>query len=264
MTDTSLSDATETPQRPPSIDRAFWAALAWVSLSVVTVLVQWAHRSYLRELLLDYNKNAKNKQDYSTTAKLDHAVNSYTMTQLVVTIVLGFLIMLTALQMRRGRSWARWVLLAVAVIPIFGVGVVQQLVRGLLANAPILVKLTMVAAGVAALAVAIFLLMPDTSRYYAALRGPVAAGGRPSMFGSMFGQPRRRPEPPPPTSPTPTRRVLDVRESPVSPPAPRQDVAEVPSPAPPPRPVAESSTRPKSGAKPKTPTGTVRAKSRKK
>jgi hypothetical protein len=253
MTDTSLSDATETPQRPPSVDRAFWAAVVWVSLSVLTVLVEWAHRSYLRQLLLDYNKNATKKQDYSTTAKLDHAVNSYTLTQLIVTILLGFLIMLTALQMRRGRGWARWVLLAVAVIPIFGVGIVQQLVRGLLADAPILVKAMMVAAGLAALAVVILLLMPDTSRYFAALRAPLAEGSRPSLFGTMFGQSRRQPAPPPPTSPTPSRRVLDVPEAPV---ATANDATSVPAPAAPP-------ARPKSGAKPKKPTGTTRSKSRK-
>jgi hypothetical protein len=261
MTDTSLSDATETPQRPPSVDRAFWAALAWVSLSVVTVLVQWAHRGYLRGLLLDYNKNATKKQDYSTTAKLDHAVNSYTLTQLVVTFLLGFLIMLTALQMRRGRGWARWVLLAVAVIPIFGVGVVQQLVRGLLTSAPILVKVTMVAAGLAALGVVVLLLMPDTSRYFASLRTPAAEGGRPSMFGSLFGQPRRQSAPPPPTSPAPTRRVIDAQEVPV-PSAAKEDVASVPPPAAATSP--EPPARPKSGAKPKTPTGTARSKSRKK
>ena len=260
MTDTSLSDATETPQRPPSVDRAFWAALAWVSLSVVTVLVQWAHRGYLRHLLLDYNKNATKKQDYSTTAKLDHAVNSYSLTQLVVTVLLGFLIMLTALQMRRGRGWARWVLLAVAVIPIFGVGVVQQLLRGLLASAPILVKVTMVSAGVAALAVGILLLMPDTSRYFASLRTPAAeGGGRPSMFGTLFGQPGRRPAPPPPTSPTPTRRVIDVPEASVS--TANEDAASVSQQAPYSSP--EPPARPKSGAKPKTPTGTARSKSRK-
>jgi hypothetical protein len=255
MTETSLSDATETPQRPPSVDRAFWAALVWASLSVVTVLVEWAHRSYLRKLLLDYNKNATKKQDYSTTAKLDHAVNSYTLTQLVVTILLGFLIMLTALQMRRGRGWARWVLLAVAVIPIFGVGIVQQLLRGLVASAPILIKVSMVAAGLAALAVVILLLMPDTSRYFAALRGPAAEGARPSMFGTLFGQSRRQPAPPPPTSPAPTRRVLDVPEAPVS--TVKEDAASVP-PSP-----AEPPARPKSGAKPKRPTGTARSKSRK-
>jgi hypothetical protein len=253
MTDSSLSDATETPQRPPSVDRAFWAAVVWVSLSVLTVLVEWANRSYLRQLLLDYNKNATKKQDYSTTAKLDHAVNSYTLTQLIVTILLGFLIMLTALQMRRGRGWARWVLLAVAVIPIFGVGVVQQLLRGLLADAPILVKATIVAAGLAALAVVILLLLPDTSRYFAALRGPVAEGSRPSLFGTMFGQSRRRAAPPPPTSPTPTRRVLDVPEAPV---ATARDATSVRTPAAPP-------VRPKSGAKPKRPTGAARSKSRK-
>jgi hypothetical protein len=259
MTDTSLSDATETPQRPPSVDRAFWAALAWVSLSVVTVLVEWAHRSYLRNLLLDYNKKATKKQDYSTTAKLDHAVNSYTLTQLVVTVLLGFLIMLTALQMRRGRGWARWVLLAVAVIPIFGVGIVQQLLRGAVTSAPVLVKASTVAAGLAALAVVVLLLMPDTSRYFASLRGPVAEGSRPSMFGTLFGQPRRRPAPPPPTSPTPTRRVLDVPETPVS--TVNEDVASAPPQA---RPSpAEPPARPKSGAKPKTPTGTPRSKSRK-
>jgi hypothetical protein len=258
MTEASLSDATETPQRPPSVDRAFWAALVWVSLSVLTVLVEWAHRSYVRKLLLDYNKNATKKQDYSTTAKLDHAVNSYTLTQLVVTILLAFLIMLTALQMRRGRGWARWVLLAVAVIPIFGVGIVQQLLRGLVVSAPILIKVSMLAAGLAALALVILLLMPDTSRYFASLRGPVAEGGRPSMFGTLFGQSRRQPAPPPPTSPTPTRRVLDVPEAPVS--TVKEDVASVPPQA---APSAEPPARPKSGAKPKRPTGTARSKSRK-
>jgi hypothetical protein len=258
MTDTSLSGATETPQRPPSVDRAFWAALVWVSLSVLTVLIEWAHRSYLRKLLLDYNKNATKKQDYSTTAKLDHAVNSYTLTQLIVTILLSFLITLTALQMRRGRGWARWVLLAVAAIPIFGVGVVQQLLRGLVLSAPILVKVSIVAAGLASLAVVILLLMPDTSRYFASLR-PAATGGRPSMFGNLFGQPRRQPAPPPPTSPTPTRRVVDVPEAPVS--VVNKEVASVPPQATPSP--AEPPARPKSGAKPKRPTGTARSKSRK-
>jgi hypothetical protein len=258
MTDTSLSDATETPQRPPSVDRAFWAALAWVSLSVLTVLVEWAHRSYVRELLLDLNKHATKKRDYSTPAKLDNAVNGVLAQQLIFVIVLGFLIMLTALQMRRGRSWARWVLLVVAVIPIpIFPGVLQQL-SGLRASAPTLIKLSLVATAAAALAVVVFLAMPATSRYFAAMRGTAVEAGRPSMFGTLFGQSRRQPAPPPPTSPTPTRRVLDVPETPNS--TVKEDVASVPSPAPAP---ATPPARPKSGAKPKRPTGTARSKSRK-
>jgi hypothetical protein len=253
MTDTSLSDATETPQRPPSVDRAFWAAVVWVSLSVLTVLVEWAHRSYVRELVLDLNKHATKKRDYSTPAKLDNAVNSVLAQQLIFVIVLGFLIMLTALQMRRGRSWARWVLLVVAVIPIpIFPGVLQQL-SGLRASAPTLIKLSLVATAAAALAVVIFLAMPATSRYFAALRGAVAEGSRPSLFGTMFGQSRRQPAPPPQTSPTPSRRVLDVPEAPV---ATAHEATSMQTPAAPP-------ARPKSGAKPKRPTGTARSKSRK-
>jgi hypothetical protein len=266
MSGTSLSEVTETPQRPPSLDRAYWAAWAWVALSFLSTLDLWVHRDYVRTSLRTANDKAKNKQDYSTAAKLDHAVTTSLIVGLLQAVVVGVLIAMTALQLRRGKPWARWVLIALAIIPLFGTGVLVQLVGGLSVHAPADYKLVSILAGLAALAVLVLLLMPDTSRYFANRRATAPAATRPiGLGGGLFGQARRRVDAARATRASDAEPLDDpAAAEPGSTDAanvdamtdgPADEGADEP-------PASARPTRPRSGAKPKTPTGT-RAKYRK-
>jgi hypothetical protein len=235
-------DATQPPQ---SIQRAYWTVIAWVGLSVLSAVVLWTHKDYVRDTLKTANAKAKNKQDLSTAAKLDHAVNSSLTYGLVQILIVGALIVVLAMQLRRGRVWARWGLLILAVWPLFGMGVLVQLVGGLTVSAPGDYKVVSGLAGLCALALIFFLLQRDTGAFFAARRGILA---RPAGIG-LFGTARRQVQ---------ASRAADA-QAPAVESVPDEEPAADPADPQPPR--TDPGQRPRSGAKPKTSTSTPRSSS---
>lgn len=254
MSDTDVSAANLPPTQPPSIQRAYWATLIWVGLSVLSSVDLWLHKDYLRRSILDNNAKAKKKQDLSTQAKLDHSVNLTVVVGLVQMLIVGGLIVIVAMQLRRGRPWARWALLILAVIPVFGIGVLIQLINGLTGDAPGDFRIVFVLGGLAALALIVLLLLPESSRYYATLRGrsaaPAAARGAGGLFGALLTPRRRGPA---------VEEVVDDSE--FDPPGKVIEADEAPPVSPPSKP-SRPPARPRGGAKPKTATGTPRGKSK--
>ena len=119
----------------------------------------------------------------------------------------------------RGRRLARWGLLGMATVPglLLGVGVIGQLLGGVILSAPGIYRFTLVAGGVASLLVIVLMLQGATREYFAALRDtqrgklPAVPGSRPrgsrigglgstgarpagGGLGALFA-PRRRPAP---------------------------------------------------------------------
>lgn len=245
MTDPAPSATMDAAQPPPSVQRAFWAVLAWIGLSILSALLLWLHKDYVRGTLKSANDKAKHKQDLSTAAKLDHAVTSSLTYGLVQIIIVGALTVLLGLQMRRGRPWARWGLLVLAVWPLFGMGVLVQLVGGLTVTAPGDYKAVSGLAGLSALALIFFLLQRDTAAYFAALRGRTLTA-RPARAG-FLGTARRQLQ----ASRTASAEAPEVESVPVDEPAGDPPIDEPPA--------AEPGQRPRSGAKPKTATSTPRS-----
>lgn len=254
----------EMPPRPLTVERAYWAALAWVAVSVVGSLALWLHKSYVRTSLIDANKKAKKPQDFSIAGKLDHAVNSSLIYGTVQMVVIGAIIVLGAISLRRGRSWSRWVLLILAVVPVFGTGVLVQLIGGITVHAPADYKVLAVLAGLLALAVVVLLLMPDTLRWFSALRAArsgqpagAAPARRPGLFGSLMNPARKRVE-----DARVTRESAAQETSPDDSSAETKPARVTRSEGPTLTDRTTSGARPRSGAKPKSATGTPQNKAR--
>jgi hypothetical protein len=189
VTDTAISP-------PRTVVYASYAAFAWGALNLVTGLVQLSARSYLKSLLLkNDNKLATSKQQgYShDPGKLNHAVSTYLTTGLVFGAVFCALIIVLALQLRKGRGYARWALVVLNLLPLvvglpIGVIAITQVgAHGMPAGDRISTLLT----ALAAVATLVFMFMPDSARFFAANKPAPAAGGR-AGGGGLFA-PRPRP-----------------------------------------------------------------------
>lgn len=184
MTDTA--DPPE-PIRPPrTIQAAFAATIANVVLSIGNSAMLWGFQDYLRKQLIKSNNKAKakDKKDYSDTAQglhnLHHDLQNGLKVGLIQIIIFSFLVMLLAVNFRKGRGWARWGEILVLVI------VVQAPFRllNLGGDAPVVMRLVSALVGLSGLAVIILLLLPQSSAYFSAVKG-VTAGDRTSGAAAM-------------------------------------------------------------------------------
>jgi hypothetical protein len=207
---------------PPALRWNLWATAAWSALTILSSVVLFGQRPYLRRTLIDQNNKAtKNKIDPAKyLTQVDHDVHSQLLGGLIEALLVSVILMLLAGLTWRGRRWARWVLLALAVIGVpLRVGVVAQLVFGAAPSSfPGIYRASLVIAGFAAVLVVVLLLHRTTRDYFAALRATQqgnlpavpgsrvpgsrlgslgSTGARPAGggLGALFA-PRRRPGPP--------------------------------------------------------------------
>ena len=177
---------------------AFAALIANVVVSIANAALLWGYQSYLRSEL--FKSNAKLKagdkhiKDYSNTPQgqhnLNHDLHSGLTVGLVQTTIFGLLLVLLAVNFRRGKGWARWATALVLLI------VVQAPFRLLSigGHAPIAIRLGSALVGITGLAVIILLFLPESSRFFATVRGLKVGttGAQPMGLRSLFG-PRSSP-----------------------------------------------------------------------
>src|SRR5262249_12383148 len=135
---------------------------------------------------------AKDKKDYSDTVQglhnLNHDLQNGLRVGLIQIIIFSFLVVLLAVNFRRGRGWARWAEILVLVI------VVQAPFRllNLGGDAPAVMLFVSALVGLTGLAVIVLLVLPQSSAYFAAVKGATAGGAAPMGLRNLFG-PRRPP-----------------------------------------------------------------------
>jgi hypothetical protein len=198
-----VTDTVDEPDviRPPrTIVAAFATTIAHVALSIGNSAILWGFQDFLRSQLIKSNNKLKttdkHRKDYSDTQaglhNLNHDLHSGLKVGLIQIAVFGLLVMLLAVNFRKGRGWARWAEILVLVI------VVQAPFRllNLGGDAPIMMRGVSALVGLTGLAVIVLLVVPESSRYFAAVRG-VRPGDRNSGIASMgfrgFFMPRRPP-----------------------------------------------------------------------
>ncbi len=185
---TVVSDDAPAAERPRAVQWAWWATLGWAALTVAASVGLYGFRSFVYDALVEANGKAKAPKANYTGRVVNDDVSSALATGVVASIVSAAILLLVGYFMIRGRGWARWLLLGLAtVLPIIlrlGVGIVFQLVAGVLLNAPLVYKTVVIAAGLCSLAVAVLLLLPETNRHFAALRSD-----RPVRQGALFARP---------------------------------------------------------------------------
>jgi hypothetical protein len=176
--------------------------VANVALSVLNGVMLWGFGNYLRGQLVDSNNKLKpsdknKKGDYNLTSpqglsKVNHDLHNFLVSNLLQAVIFGFLLMLLAVNFRRGKGWARWA----AILVLFLVVRSPFRLLGLGGDAPVAVRLVSALIGLTGVAVVVLLVLPESARYFAAVRaanaGSRPSGAAPVGLRGMFA-PRQRP-----------------------------------------------------------------------
>jgi hypothetical protein len=209
-----VSDSVQAPDRvspPRTVNLAFGAMLANVALSVVNAVMLWGFTDYLRRQFIKANDKLKdtdkNKDKNYTLKEVNHDVHSFLTSHLVQAAVFGLAMVLFAVNFRRGKGWARWFTVGLLVVPVLPTASAWQL-ASLGGNGPALVRAMSALLGLTALAVVVLLMVPESARYFAAVRAANTgtsgtSGAAPVGLRGMFA-PRPRPSVKPDATPPPS------------------------------------------------------------
>jgi hypothetical protein len=213
-----VSDSVEAPDRvrpPRTVILAFGALVANVALSVVNAVMLWGFTDYLRGQFVKANDKLKvtdkNKDKNYTPKEVNHDVHSFLTSHLVQAAVFGLAMVLFAINFRRGKGWARWFTVGLLVVPVLPTASAWQL-AGLGGDGPGLVRTMSALLGLTAIAVIVLLMVPESARYFAAVRAANAgasgtsgtSGAAPVGLRGMFTprpRPSVKPDAAPPVSP---------------------------------------------------------------
>jgi hypothetical protein len=214
-----VSDSVEAPDRvspPRTVILAFGALVANVALSVVNAVMLWGFTDYLRGQFVKANDKLKvtdkNKDKDYTPKEVNHDVHSFLTSHLVQAAVFGLAMVLFAVNFRRGKGWARWFTVGLLVVPVLPTASAWQL-AGLGGDGPGLVRSMSALLGLTAIAVIVLLMVPESARYFAAVRAANAgasgtSGAAPVGLRGMFTprpRPSVKPDATPPASPSQKR-----------------------------------------------------------
>lgn len=174
-----MTDTTDATTPPRTIVATFVATIASAVLSVISAALWWGYQGYLRNEFVKANnklkptdKNYKKDYDPNTASGLkniNHDVHNWLMSGLVQSLIFGLALVLVALQVRRGKSWARWLLLVLFAIPLLPTAAPYRLLT-IGGTAPALTRVASALVGITGLAVIVLLFLPESTRYFAAVR----------------------------------------------------------------------------------------------
>jgi hypothetical protein len=174
-----VTDTADAIRPPRTIVAAFVATIAAVVLSVLSAALWWAYQEYLRNEFYKNNNNLKagdknKKTDYdintaSGLKNINHDVHNWLTSSLIQSLIFGLALVLIAVNMRRGKSWARWLLLILFAIPLLPTAAPYRLLS-IAGSAPALTRVAGALTGVVGLAVIVLLFVPESTRYFAAVR----------------------------------------------------------------------------------------------
>jgi len=174
------------PSRPKTVQYAIYALAARGVFSILAALSLYGAKGEVRTLLANANKTKG-----WDNAELNHQVDSFIRSKLLFAGVLILLLAMIARFVWRGRSWARWIYLAVIVLlasdeySLLGIVSFHHRLPG------ILTTLT----GIFGIGSLVLLFLPASNKFFR----PAGATGRPGgLFGALI-QSRVNPGAPLPT-----------------------------------------------------------------
>jgi len=272
-----VTDTADDTRPPRTIVAAFVATIAAVVLSVLSAALWWGYQNYLRHEFVKANNKLKPtdknfKKDYTVTSHaVNHDVHNWLTSGLVQSLLFGLALVLVAVNMRRGKTWARWLLLILFAIPLLPTAAPYRLLT-IAGSAPALTRVAGALTGLAGLAVIVLLVMPESSRYFAAVRaeqlGGRAEGAAPVGLRGLFA-PRM-----PADRGASSTNAPSQRSRPATPQLPEKPVTVRPAsrvtPAPTPPPAKQAKAKVRASAEPEAssptarPASSVAAKSRSK
>lgn len=140
-------------QAPGTVRNAVILMYARAALGLISIFVLLATKSPLKTAIHKDNPNYD-------ASKLDNIVNAAVISGLVVGIIFLVLYVLLAVQVAKGKNWARivtWVISGLGVLSIFGV----------ISNSTGLTKVVDIVSGLLAIAIIVLLAMGPSNQYFA-------------------------------------------------------------------------------------------------
>lgn len=187
-----------TPARPARLNWLRPAVAAWCAFTVLAALAILGQHEYLARVLIKANAKADKPKANYTGQVVDNDVSRIMHYDVIQSVLISVILALVTFAVLRGRAWARWLLIGLAtllplVLPVLGIGVVVQLVLGLLTSFPALYKTLEICAGLASLGVVVILFLPEVRAYFRGIR----AGDRAerAQLYSRAGRPARTARP---------------------------------------------------------------------
>lgn len=165
----------DTSARPARLQWLRPAVATWCAFTVLAAIVMLGQHDYLARALIKANAKADKPKANYTGQVVDTDVSRIMNYDIVQSVLISLILALVTFAVLRGRAWARWLLVGLAtllplVLPVLGIGVVVQLVLGLLTSFPAVYKTLEVLAGLASLAVVVILFLPEVRAYFRGIR----------------------------------------------------------------------------------------------
>lgn len=165
----------DTPARPARLNWLRPAIAGWCAFTVLAALVMLGQHDYLARVLIKANAKADKPKANYTGQVVDNDVSRIMHYDIIQSVLISVILALVTFAVLRGRTWARWLLVGLAtllplVLPVLGIGVVVQLLLGLLTSFPAVYKTLEVLAGLASLAVVVILFLPEVRSYFRGIR----------------------------------------------------------------------------------------------
>jgi hypothetical protein len=189
------------PLKPPrTVELAIMAAGAQILFTAVRAVLVWGYSSQWAALLIKANNDLKvgnksKKANYTLgSSAVNHDLHQYRINVTVQSLLVCVLIALAAYAFWRGRGIARWLYIAASVV--FTLGGITAIA----ASGPRLANLVAFIAAVAAILGTVLLLLPESARFFAAVKalrmppGTAAArpaAARPAGLRGLFAPPPR-------------------------------------------------------------------------
>lgn len=269
-----MTDTADAIRPPRTIVAAFVATIAAAVLSVASAALWWGYQNYLRHEFVKANNKLKPtdknyKKDYTVTSNaVHHDVHNWLTSGLVQSAIFGLALVLVAVNMRRGKSWARWLLVILFAIPVLPTAAPYRLLT-IAGSAPAMTRVAGALTGIAGLAVILLLVVPESSRYFAAVRAQ-QLGDRDESAAPTGLRGLLMPRVPPDASARGTKKTPEP-STPSKPPLPDKPVATrpdkpaaTPSAARPAKSKVRASADAEASSAPARPASSVAAKSRSK
>ncbi|SDI78281.1 hypothetical protein SAMN05444157_0136 [Frankineae bacterium MT45] len=161
--------ATPDPKATPNtIKYAFWALVASGVFLVIGALLRFGFTSELTKQLIDANNKAKTPKSPYGPAEVAHDLHTVRVVGLIEQSLFAVLFVVLGLQLMKGKGWARWIIVVLAILTRLPFYVVA-----FGGNGSVLIRANSVLTGATFIAALALIFIPVPSRRFFAAHRPV-------------------------------------------------------------------------------------------
>ncbi|SOD71560.1 hypothetical protein SAMN05892883_1065 [Jatrophihabitans sp. GAS493] len=190
--------ATPDPKAAPdTIKYAFWSLVASGIFLVIGALLRFGFTAEITKQLIDANNRAKTPKSPYGPAEIAHDLHTVRVTGIIQQTMFAVLFVVLGLQLMKGKGWARWIIIVLAVltqIPLYVVSIAG--------HGSVLIRAASFITGATFIVALALIFIPIPSRRFFAANRPVRDPNQAPAVGlsSLFAP--RRPRSPAPAAVT--------------------------------------------------------------